>query len=665
MKQITFLKRAAMLFMAAAMVISCSNADEPVIPTTIEVTPHQHGFKIGYSYQLTAKVTPTNMGVTWSSSNNAVVTVDNTGKITAVDDGTATITATTEDGKATDKCEVTVAEIVINIDKETLSLKAGKSGQITATTDPEDAPVTWESSDETVATVDQTGKVTAVKVGTANITAKAGKMTATCVVTVSENEITLNKHELTLKYGKNEQLIATTDPTDLAVTWESSNTAVATVDQTGKVTALKAGTADIFAKSGEVFDKCVVTVPEITITLNLETFNLEIGKNEQLIATVDPDDLAVTWESSDATVATVVNGKVNGLKLGTTTITAKAGDKSATCAVTVTAAFLSSGIIYVVGYERVGSLNIATLWKDGVQTRLSKNMEANSTAEKVFVVGNDVYVAGGLDGTNLAPKVAGYWKNGTEIRLTNGATNASANGIYVSGGNVYVGGYENVTTPSSHPEARLWKDGQAQQLQLLNNTRIDNRINSAVHDVFVADGHVYACGYDGPQAAIWVDGQITHLTPDQTSNDTRAYKILVSDGKVYAVGYYGSYATIWVDNVETRLTTAGTSRAHNLFISNGDVYVTGYSNALGGNQAMLWKNGVSQNISLLPFGGGTDGTSQGYSVFVWQGDVYMAGHEYVGVRMYGKIWKGDESPKIFSDGQYNAYVRSIFITPNN
>ena len=160
--------------------------------------------------------------------------------------------------------------------------------------------------------------------------------------------ISLNKDELTLTAGATETLTATVTPSDTTdtVAWSSNKPEVATVDSTGKVTAVAPGEATITAKAGEQSASCAVTVNEATptpvpvasIELNKTALTLEVGKNETLTATVKPDnaeDKTVTWTSSDETVATVENGKVTAVKAGTATITAKAGEQSASCAVTV------------------------------------------------------------------------------------------------------------------------------------------------------------------------------------------------------------------------------------------------------------------------------------------------------------------------------------------
>ena len=313
----------------------------------------------GETDTLVATVSPDNASeqtITWTSSYPAAVTVDENGKITAVAVGASTIHASCG-GKST-SCEVTVnpnSVESVSLNKKELSLTEGESETLTATVKPDNATdktVTWSSSDASVATVDATGKVTAVKAGTATITAKAGDKSATCTVTVKAKvipvtSITLNKASLDLTEGETETLTATVGPdnaTDKTVTWSTSDSSVATVDASGKVTAVKAGTATITAKSGDKSATCTVTVkarviPVTSITLNKASLDLMEGESETLTATVKPDDATdktVTWSTSDASIASVdTNGKVTAAKAGTATITAKAGELSVNCIVAV------------------------------------------------------------------------------------------------------------------------------------------------------------------------------------------------------------------------------------------------------------------------------------------------------------------------------------------
>ena len=173
-------------------------------------------------------------------------------------------------------------------------------------------------------------------------------------LTVHVTGVVLSNNSLTLAKGKQSMLSATVTPDDATnknVTWTSSNTSVATVAQTGKVTAKAAGTATITATTvdGGFTATCEVTVTDgsstvaVTgVTLNKTSANLTVGGAETLTATVSPSNATnknVTWTSSNTSVATVANGVVTAKAVGTATITVKTadGNKTATCAVTVTA----------------------------------------------------------------------------------------------------------------------------------------------------------------------------------------------------------------------------------------------------------------------------------------------------------------------------------------
>lgn len=167
--------------------------------------------------------------------------------------------------------------------------------------------------------------------------------------TAKATGITLNKSKLSLVAGKTTTLKATvapSDTTDKSVTWDSSNTKVATVSKNGKVSAKAAGTATITATTADGSKKvtCKVTVTKEVkttgVTLNKEKLSLTVGKSSTLKATITPaktTDATLTWTSSDAKVATVnKNGKVTSKAKGTATITVKTiNGKTATCKVTV------------------------------------------------------------------------------------------------------------------------------------------------------------------------------------------------------------------------------------------------------------------------------------------------------------------------------------------
>ena len=318
--------------------------------------------------KLTATVKPDNADdktVVWSSSDTAVVMVDNDGTVGAIKTGTATITAKAGDKQAT--CTVTVkSDLVavenITLDATTLTLAPGATRKLTATVKPDNADdktVVWSSSDTAVAMVGNDGTIGAIKTGTATITAKSGDKQATCTVTVSEiavvnpdspvavESVMLNTTTLTIEPGKMRTLTATVTPSnaeDKIVTWSSSDEKVATVSDDGTVTAHAEGTVTITAKAGGKEATCTVAVKPIliavkSVSLNMTILTLTSGETGKLTATVTPsdaDDSTVAWSSSNADVATVGNdGTVTAIKAGKATITAQAGDITAECAVSV------------------------------------------------------------------------------------------------------------------------------------------------------------------------------------------------------------------------------------------------------------------------------------------------------------------------------------------
>jgi len=332
--------------------------------TAITLSQNSASLHVGETVTLTATVTPdntTNKTVTWKSSNTSVATVEN-GKITAVALGEATITATTADGtNLSASCKVTVEPTKvtsITLSQNTASLHVGETVTLTATVKPDDATdktVTWKSSNDAVATVDN-GKVTAVALGEATITATTAdgtNLTATCAITVNPIKaasITLSQTTAELFPGDKITLTATVLPenaTDKRVTWMSSNSSIATVSEEGIVTAVAVGETTITAKTADgtnLTATCAVKVNPIkvsSITLSQTTATLYPTDQLQLTATVLPDNATnkgIEWESSNTAVATVSEGIVVAVAPGEAVITVRTTDGSnlsATCAVTV------------------------------------------------------------------------------------------------------------------------------------------------------------------------------------------------------------------------------------------------------------------------------------------------------------------------------------------
>lgn len=316
--------------------------------------------------KLSVTISPTNAGnqvINWSSSDKSVCTVDYKGNLTAKGIGVCNIFAEATDGsgkKAT--CCVRVADpsAQIIISKKSVSMKSGTSVSVTATVNTVTGKsyattneVNWSTSNKAVATVSTTGKITAVAAGSAVITASAkdnADIKSTCKITVVTpvTGLTINCTSVKLGEGSTKTILPTVQPadaTDRSVTWTSSNKAVATVSTTGKVVAVKPGTATITCKTtdGGFTAKCAVTVitPVTSIKLSPSAFDIYTGSTRVITATVSPStatDKSVTFKSSDTKVATVSStGTVKGIKAGYAVITVKSADGKCTaqCAVNV------------------------------------------------------------------------------------------------------------------------------------------------------------------------------------------------------------------------------------------------------------------------------------------------------------------------------------------
>ncbi len=333
--------------------------------TGLSISPVEYTLEsIGSSFTIKPTVSPeeaSDAGVVWNSSDTEVVSVSSDGTVTAVGPGTAAVTATTNDGSFSASCTVTVKSPAqhISLDKTSLKLLEGESARIVATVCPSNSTqkdLTWTSDAPAVALVDANGNVTALKAGTAKVTVKVSEsVSAVCEVTVISRVtgISLDRTAVELKPGETHQLKATVLPenaSDAGVTWYSDKEGVATVSQSGLVTAVGAGEATVHAvtSDGGKMASCLVTVriPVKGITLSTASETLYVGDSPLSVsATVYPADateMSLEWSSTDSKVASVIQGAglnavINPLKPGTATITVstKDGGFTAKCTVTV------------------------------------------------------------------------------------------------------------------------------------------------------------------------------------------------------------------------------------------------------------------------------------------------------------------------------------------
>lgn len=288
--------------------------------------------------------------LTWTSSDEAVGTIDAQGLFTAVDAGDTVVTVSA--GKFSRSCSIHVEIPLESISLPAkLELRYPDSVQLPITYFPvdttADTTTEWTSSNESVVTVDETGKITAVNAGTADITAVCGEFEAKCTVTViiPVTSVSISQGEMTLVKGASAQLSAAVGPANTTeertIDWASDNAKAATVSG-GTVTAVGAGDAVILASHGDYSAACRVHVLSPMTGIGMDQKSISVIETSTATLSVHylPEDTtdsrALTWTTSDPAVATVSNGTVTAVSVGTCTITATCGTFSTTAAVNVT-----------------------------------------------------------------------------------------------------------------------------------------------------------------------------------------------------------------------------------------------------------------------------------------------------------------------------------------
>ncbi|HEX6927566.1 MAG TPA: Ig-like domain-containing protein [Longimicrobiaceae bacterium] len=334
---------------------------------TVEVTPTNAALEVGQTrtFQATTRAANgavlTGRAVAWSSSDETVATVTSAGLVRGVGPGEATISATSEGKRGTATVTVNpkpVATVSVSPDEATLTV--GATQQLNATLRAGDGSVlngravAWSSSDEDVATVDNSGRVTAVAAGKATITARSEGRSGTATITVIPKPVAtveVSPDGATLLVGEKQQFRAralASDGSELTgrpVTWSSSDPDIVEISSTGLATALAAGAATIRATiEGRVGTAGVaVGVPPVaSVEVVPTTFTLEVDETRTLEAitrAANGSELTgrtVVWTSDDEAVARVSSeGVVRAMGPGATTITASSEGRNGTATVTV------------------------------------------------------------------------------------------------------------------------------------------------------------------------------------------------------------------------------------------------------------------------------------------------------------------------------------------
>lgn len=255
----------------------------------------------------------------WTSSDESVATVDETGTVTAVAAGEAEITAAVKDTEMQDVCVITVKVSAKELKvPDTLEVKLNDTDEtaIEAKCEPEDASnisFYFASSDEEVATVDKDGKVKVLKAGECDITTtlmqdgeKVAEKTTHVKAFYEVESITLDSNEGKLTVGNSHTIKATVAPEEVAaettIEWSSSNEKVATVDSNGKVTAVSSGNATITATAGEESANYEVTVEQPKkVTTSNKTYKSSSSRNSAAVTPSNPAPVAPVTPSAPAT----------------------------------------------------------------------------------------------------------------------------------------------------------------------------------------------------------------------------------------------------------------------------------------------------------------------------------------------------------------------------
>ena len=373
---------------------------------------------VGETAKLYYKLKPSNADkvgeAVWSSVDPKIAEITSDGWVTMKAPGKTQIRLSLGGFDLT--CTVTVyaplKDVSLSMDK--LGLIVGETDQLTVSFDPvnttDDTTIIFSSADETIATVDAQGVVTAVDPGKTTITAEVGEFVKTCEVNVVApmTAFSIRASEMTLKIGGGTTLTVSIEPEnttdDRTIIWSSSIPTVASVDASGKVVAKGAGTTTIRAVCGGFTSECRITVivPVTSVSISRTSAAMNKGETLSLTAAVAPEntteDRSISWTSDNTSVATVKNGVVTAKGPGTARITASHGKYYASCTVTVYSPMSriepeQSAISVIEGYT--GKLDVRFLPADTTDAR---EVIWSSGDETIATVNGDGTVTGVSEG---------------------------------------------------------------------------------------------------------------------------------------------------------------------------------------------------------------------------------------------------------------------------
>lgn len=309
--------------------------------------------------------------VTWKTSDSTIASISSSGLLTALKQGSVSVMATT--GTVTGSATISVGQPIltsITVTAPSSAVALGVSEQLTAkgtysdqSTQTLTSQVTWQTSDNAVATIGASGLLSGLKVGAVNVTAMMGSVVGTLPITISSpvlSAIEISPSSFSIASGQSKQLTASGIYTDGSVqdvtsqtTWSSSATNMVTVSGSGLATGASKGSATITASLGSISGMASATVTSaamISITVTPSTASVAMGQTQAFTANGIFSDgsstdvtNSVVWSSSATNIAAVdATGLATAIGSGSASITATSGTVNGSASLTVTAAKLTS-----------------------------------------------------------------------------------------------------------------------------------------------------------------------------------------------------------------------------------------------------------------------------------------------------------------------------------
>jgi uncharacterized protein YjdB len=603
-------------FLVTAIILVCTNScnkeENSIAVAQVELNKSVLGILVGETYTLEATSNLENSKVEWSSSKSDAATVNSEGLVTGVSEGTAIITSESGNSKAI--CTVVVSKKTFDLELNLGSLRLYPYPEYAQTlevlTDVDGNEIIWESSDPSIATIDQEGNVTPLALGETTITAGFDEFFVDCLVEVVEGPVTLIELDQTaviMKTFKTAQLSIDNIEYDSAAMeneeynleesspiWESSNPDIVSVDDEGNLTS--------YGVEGNV---------TISVTVDNLTVEATVTVTPAVIYVAGYDNVrAILWKNNEVTYIT--DGNENESEAEFVHVT-------------------DVDDIYTTGHVGTSGSRSVKLWDDNQEQYEFTDGTEDARGKGILMHNNEIYALGyeDVDTNGSVRRIAKIWKSGTpesEYELTDGTKDANAYSFFVYSGVFYVGGYEKATTSTNSdliPKVWMRNDDINQEIVLPHNNA-----DGIAYSMAELNGDIYAVGYDRQ------DGILTSVLWKKNSNEDNFSVTNLSDG--------------------------GSSIAYSIAIHNGNVYIAGYEFINGDRTAVIWNENGNIIYSL-----NADGVTQAraHSVYVTDnGDVYAAGYQEDGGQdEVATVWKNGEVFLTLSDGTNDARGLSIVV----